>query len=156
MTQSNNQIEKLKLEQVGQELQVSAGTLVVKQGELPKHFYVVISGKLKVYRETLDGIRTDLSVLGPGAYFGEVALVTGTPRTASVEAVEESNLLEISEEEFDLVLDQNPKLARKIISSLAQWLVEGDRRLEKETVHQVKLRPDPGAQPGSGPGLQSV
>jgi putative oxidoreductase len=140
MTQSNNQIEKLKLEQVGQELQVSAGTLVVKQGELPKHFYVVISGKLKVYRETLEGIRTDLSVLGPGTYFGEVALVTGTPRTASVEAVEESNLLEISEEEFDLVLDQNPKLARKIISSLAQWLVEGDRRLEKETVHQVKLR----------------
>jgi putative oxidoreductase len=140
MTQSNNQIEKLKLEQVGQELQVPTGTHIVKQGELPTHFYVVISGKLKVYRETLDGIRTDLSVLGPGAYFGEVALVTGTPRTASVEAVEESSLLKISKEEFDLVLDQNPKLARQIISSLAQWLVEGDKRLEKETVHQVKLR----------------
>ena len=115
MTESNEHVDKLKLEQVGEEVQVPAGFQVVKQGELPKHFYVVISGRLKVYRETLDGIRTDLTVLGPGAYFGEVAIVTGKPRTASVEAVEESRLLAISKEEFDSVLDQNPKLARDII-----------------------------------------
>jgi|UniRef100_A0A7V6DP43 putative oxidoreductase len=140
MTQSDSQVEKLKLEQVGREVCIPAGVQVVRQGEIAQKFYVVLSGKLKVYRETPDGIRTDLTILGPGAYFGEVALVTGTPRTASVEAVEESTLLEITEEEFDQVLDQNPKLARQIISSLAKWLVEGDKRLEKETVHQVKLR----------------
>jgi putative oxidoreductase len=140
MTQSDDRGGGLKLEQVGREVCIPAGGKIVKQGEIAQQFYVVISGKLKVYRETQDGIRTDLTVLGPGTYFGEVALVTGKPRTASVEAVEESTLLEISEEEFDLVLDQNPKLARQIISSLAQWLVEGDKRLEKETVHQVKLR----------------
>jgi putative oxidoreductase len=140
MTQPDSQVEKLKLEQVGREVCIPAGVRIVKQGEIAQKFFVVVSGKLKVYRETADGIRTDLTVLGPGTYFGEVALVTGKPRTASVEAVEESTLLEISEKEFDLVLDQNPGLARKIISSLAQWLVEGDKRLEKETVHQVKLR----------------
>ncbi len=135
-----NHVDRLKLEQVGEEVQVPAGVQIVKQGELPKHFYVVISGKLKVYRETLEGIRTDLTVLGPGAYFGEVAIVTGKPRTASVEAVEESRLLAISKEEFDSVLDLNPKLARGIINSLSQWLVEGDQRLEDETVIQVKSR----------------
>jgi putative oxidoreductase len=140
MTQSDDQVEKLKLEQVGREVCIPAGVRIVKQGEIAHQFYVVVSGKLKVYRETQDGIRTELTVLGPGTYFGEVALVTHTPRTASVEAMEESTLLEISEEEFDSVLDQNPKLARQIISSLAQWLVEGDKRLEQETVHQVKLR----------------
>jgi putative oxidoreductase len=140
MTQSDSQVEKLKIEQVGREVCIPAGVRIVKQGEIAQKFYVVVSGKLKVYRETDDGIRTDLTVMGPGAYFGEVALVTHKPRSASVEAVEESTLLEISEEEFDTVLDQNPKLARQIISSLAQWLVEGDKRLEKETVHQVKLR----------------
>ena len=140
MTQSDSQVEKLKIEQVGREVCIPAGVRIVNQGEIAQKFFVVVSGKLKVYRETDDGIRTDLTVLGPGAYFGEVALVTGKPRTASVEAVEESTLLEITEEEFDKVLDQNPGLARKIISSLAQWLVEGDKRLEKETVHQVKLR----------------
>ena len=140
MTENDNQVEKLKLEHVGSEVKVPAGVQVVKQGELPKHFYVVVSGKLKVYRETLDGIRTELTVLGPGSYFGEVALVTGKPRTASVEAVEDSTVLAISKDEFDLVLDQNPKLARQIIYGLSQWLVEGDKRLEQETVHQVKLR----------------
>jgi putative oxidoreductase len=140
MTQNDDQIEKLKLEQVGKEVCVPAGTPIVKQGEPPLHFYVVVSGKLKVYRETHDGIRTDLTELGPGDYFGEVALVTGSPRTASVESMEKTVLLEISKEEFDSVLDQNPKLARKIIHSLSQWLVDGDKRLEQETVHQVKIR----------------
>jgi putative oxidoreductase len=140
MTQSNNQTDKLKLEQVGREVTVPAGVRVVKQGDPPLHFYAVISGTLKVYRETDDGIRTDLTELGPGDYFGEVALVTGKPRTASVEAVEESVLMEIGKQEFDSVLDQNPKLARQIIHRLSQWLVDGDQRLEKETVHQVKLR----------------
>jgi putative oxidoreductase len=140
MTQSDSQVDKLKLEQVGREVCIPAGVRVVKQGEIAEQFYVIVSGKLKVYRETEDGIRTDLTVLGPGSYFGEVALVTSKPRTASVEAVEETILLEISKDEFDVVLDQNPKLARQIISALSQWLVEGDRRLEQETVHQVKLR----------------
>ena len=140
MTQADNQVEKLKLEKVGEEVCIPKGVRIVKQGELPQHFYVVISGKLKVYRETHDGIRTDLTQLGPGAYFGEVALVTGKPRTASVEAMEACTLLEINKEEFDLVLDQNPKLARQIIYSLSQWLVDGDKRLEQETVHQVKMR----------------
>ncbi len=140
MNPPDSQSAKLKLEQVGEELTMAAGDCVVKQGDPPLFFYVVISGKLKVYRETHDGIRTDLTSLGPGEYFGEVALVTGKPRTATVEAVEDSVLLAVSKEEFDSVLDQNPKLARQIIHSLSQWLVEGDKRLEKETVHQVKLR----------------
>jgi hypothetical protein len=140
MNPPDNQSAKLKLEQVGEEVTMAAGDCVVKQGDPPLFFYVIISGRLKVYRETHDGIRTDLTSLGPGDYFGEVALVTGKPRSATVEAVEDSVLLAVSKEEFDSVLDQNPKLARQIIHSLSQWLVDGDKRLEQETVHQVKLR----------------
>jgi putative oxidoreductase len=132
--------ESLKLEQVGREIAVPSGTCIVRQGESPNHFYVVRSGKLRVFRETADGIRTHLTELGPGDYFGEVALVTGQVRTASVEAMEESHLLQVTKEEFDWVLDHNPKLARHIIQQLAHWLVTGDRRLEREVVHQFKLR----------------
>ncbi|MEJ5330331.1 MAG: cyclic nucleotide-binding domain-containing protein [Desulfobaccales bacterium] len=130
----------LKLENVGREVRVPAGSLVVKQGDPPQCFYVVISGRLEVFRETRDGIRTRLTELGPGDYFGEVALVTGQPRTASVAAREDAVLLEISKEEFDHVLDHNPKLARHIIQQLSHWLVQGDGRLEREVVHQAKLR----------------
>lgn len=131
---------KLKLFEVGQEITAPPGTRIVSQGEAPKAFYVIESGKVKVFRETADGIRTDLTELGTGDYFGEVALVTGKPRTASVETVEETRLIEISKEEFDQVLDHNPQLARHIIQQLASWLIHGDQRLESEVVHQVKLR----------------
>ncbi len=130
----------LKLCELGQEVVISAGSRVVSQGETPEFFYVIQAGRLRVFRETADGIQTNLTELGSGAYFGEVALVTGQPRSASVEALTEARLIKVSQVEFDRLLDQNPKLARHIINQLATWLVTGDSRLEKEVVHQVKLR----------------
>lgn len=130
----------LKLCQVGQEVTVSKGTRIVTQGEAPEFFYVIQSGRVRVFRETQDHIRTELTDLRSGSYFGEVALVTGQPRTASVEALEECRLIKISKSEFDAFLDENPRLARHIIYQLSQWLVAGDQRLETEVVHQVKLR----------------
>jgi len=130
----------LKLCHLGQEVKVPAGTRIVSQGEAPEFFYVIQAGRVKVFRETADKIRTDLTELGAGSYFGEVALVTGQARSASVEALEEATLVKVSKEEFDRLLDANPQLARHIIQQLANWLLAGDRRLETEVVHQVKLR----------------
>ncbi len=130
----------LKLCQLGQEVSVAAGTRIVSQGEDPEFFYVIQSGRVRVFRETADRIQTNLTELRPGAYFGEVALVTGQPRSASVEALEDATLIKVSKDEFDRLLDQNPQLARHIIQQLASWLVAGDRRVEAEVVHQVKLR----------------
>ncbi len=130
----------LKLCHLGQEVSVPAGTRLVSQGETPEFFYVIQTGSVRVFRETSEGIRTELTELKAGSYFGEVALVTGQPRTASVEAAVDSKLIKVSKEEFDRLLDQNPQLARHIIQQLSDWLVAGDRRLETETVHQVKLR----------------
>jgi putative oxidoreductase len=130
----------LNLCHLGKVITVPPGTRIVSQGESPEFFYVVQSGRVQVFRETQDRIRTNLTQLGPGAYFGEVALVTGQPRTASVEAIDDSTLIEVSKEEFDRLLDHNPQLARHIIQQLANWLVAGDGRLETETVRQVKMR----------------
>ena len=130
----------LKLCQLGQEVSVSSGARIVSQGEAPEFFYVIQSGRVRVFRETADRIQTNLTELGAGAYFGEVALVTGQARSASVEALEDATLIKVSKEEFDRLLDQNPQLARHIIQQLASWLVAGDRRVEAEVVHQVKLR----------------
>ena len=131
---------ELKLCHLGQEVRVPTGTRIVSQGEAPEFFYVIQSGRVRVFRETADRIQTNLTELGAGAYFGEVALVTGQARSASVEALEDATLIKVSKEEFDRLLDQNPQLARHIIQQLAGWLVAGDRRVEAEVVHQVKLR----------------
>ena len=132
--------EGLKLCQLGHEVSVPAGARIVSQGEDPEFFYVIQSGRVRVFRETADRIQTNLTELTAGTYFGEVALVTGQPRSASVEALEDAILIKVSKEEFDRLLDQNPQLARHIIQQLANWLVAGDRRVEAEVVHQVKLR----------------
>jgi putative oxidoreductase len=130
----------LIITEIGTEKTFAKGSLIVRQGGTPENFYVVRKGKVKVFRLSEEGIRTDLTELGEGAYFGELAIVTGQPRTASVEAGEDTILTEISREEFDQLLDDNPPLARQIIKQLTQWLVEGDRRLEQQVVHQVKVR----------------
>jgi rhodanese-related sulfurtransferase len=132
--------QPLHLAELGVQVTFPAGARIVQQGETPLYFYLVESGRVRVFRESIEGIRTDLTTLGPGDYFGEVALVTGQPRTASVEAAEETTLIQVSKEEFDRVLDNNPRLARHVIQQLAHWLVAGDRRLETEVVHQVRLR----------------
>jgi len=130
----------LIIAEIGIEKSFPKGSIIVRQGDSPESFYVVRKGKVKVFRLSEEGIRTDLTELGEGAYFGELAIVTGQPRTASVEAGEDTVLTEISREEFDILLDDNPPLARQIIKQLTQWLVEGDKRLEKQVVHQVKIR----------------
>jgi cyclic nucleotide-binding protein/metal binding Ada-like protein len=129
----------LKLCELGQVSVVPAGTRIVSQGETPDFFYVIQAGRVQVFRETPDHIRTRLTELGPGAYFGEVALVTGQPCTATVEAMEESTLIKVSKEEFDHLLDHNLHLSRHSIQQLSAWLVSGDRRQEIKVVHPVKL-----------------
>jgi uncharacterized membrane protein YphA (DoxX/SURF4 family)/rhodanese-related sulfurtransferase len=131
---------QLRLDRVGREVTIPAGTCVVKQGEPPTYFYVIRSGQVRVFRLSPEGIRTELTTLGPGAYFGELALITNRPRSASVEAVDEVKLLQVSKEEFDLVLDQNPQFARRLIQAMSEWLLDSDKRVEKEVVHQVKQR----------------
>ncbi len=130
----------LNIQAIGVEKTYPKGTLIVRQGDLPDKFYVIRQGKVRVFRLSPEGIRTDLTELHAGAYFGELAIVTGQPRTASVEAAEDTVLMEISKAEFDQLLDDNPPLARQIIKQLTEWLVGADQRLEKETIHQVKIR----------------
>jgi CRP-like cAMP-binding protein/uncharacterized membrane protein YphA (DoxX/SURF4 family)/rhodanese-related sulfurtransferase len=134
------ELYQLRLEHVGREITVPQGTCIVKQGEPPTYFYVIKSGQVRVFRQSPEGIRTELNVLGPGAYFGEMALISGKPRAATVEATEQTVLVQISKEEFNLVLDHNPTFARSLIETMSERLVDTDERVEKETVDQAKRR----------------
>ena len=131
---------KLTLEQVGQERHYGARKRVVEQGQPSEAFYVVESGRLRVFLESPEGIQTELNKLGPGDYFGEMGMVTRLPRAATVETLEETVLREIPQPEFDRLLDQNPELARHIIRQLSYWLVKGDLRLSRVTQEEVKKR----------------
>ena len=76
-------------------LTVAAGTEVIRQGDHGDRFYVIESGRLRV---TVDGIPS--GELGPGGFFGEIALLRDAPRTATVVAETESTLRTLGREEF--------------------------------------------------------
>ncbi|RJS25278.1 cyclic nucleotide-binding domain-containing protein [Corallococcus sp. H22C18031201] len=74
-----------------------AGQVVVREGEAGRSMFVVLGGRVSVVRESQDGARDEVGQLGAGEFFGELAMLTGTPRTASVVAMESTELLEITE-----------------------------------------------------------
>jgi CRP/FNR family cyclic AMP-dependent transcriptional regulator len=84
------------------------GSVVVNEGDPSHALYIVKSGSLKAYLNDEDGKEIILSTLGSGEYFGELGLMDGAPRSASVAALENSDLLQVPKEAFQQLLEQYP------------------------------------------------
>ena len=98
------QLPKEKCEEIIRSMEnrvIAPGTIIFRQGDPGDRYYIVQSGKVRVFREDAAGLETELSVLGAGESFGEMALLTGEARSASVEALEETRLRVLSKEQFE-------------------------------------------------------
>jgi len=93
------------------------GDVVVKQGDPGDALFVVARGTLRVVK---DG--KELREIRRGAVFGEVALLDGAPRAATVEAVTDAELLRVPRSEFEALLDESPEIARAVIRMLLGYL----------------------------------
>lgn len=90
-------------------LRFLAGQVIIRQGEPGSRFYIIHAGKVEVVR----GKGADeqvLATLGPGKYFGEVALLHGLERTATVRAVEDTTVLSIARKDFTVLVQHLPIL----------------------------------------------
>jgi len=85
------------------------GKVIIREGEAGSSVFVTTRGSVKVYT-TIQGKQVELAVLQPSDFFGEIAFLTGKPRTATVEAVEESELLEVSEEDLLDLIAKQPRI----------------------------------------------
>lgn len=86
-----------------------AGKAIVKEGEAGASVFVVTRGSVRV-KTTKDGKDVELAVLQPSDFFGEIAFLTGKPRTATVETVEESDLLEVPEDQLTDLIKNKPRI----------------------------------------------
>lgn len=95
------------------------GESVVKQGAEGRSLYLVLTGKLTVKRHKKDGGTVQLGELGPGQFFGELSLLTGEPRAATVQAVTDAEFLKLDKSDFQEILSRNPTLAEKLAEVVA-------------------------------------
>lgn len=86
-----------------------SGQAIVKEGETGASVFVVTRGTVRV-STTMDGKQVELAILQPSDFFGEIAFLTGKPRTATVEATEECDILEVPEEQLKDLIGQKPRI----------------------------------------------
>ena len=111
---------------------VAPQTTIFMQGDPGDRFYVIRSGKVRVFRRDGDGFETELSVLGTGESFGEMALVTGEVRSANVEAIEETHLTVLSKEQFEHILRDFPGISLTFVKQMSGWLMRAEKTIEAE------------------------
>jgi len=124
-----SRLGRADLERLGQlvdEVDVRAGTVLMRQGQHGGEAFVVASGRLSVER---DGRR--IADRGPGEIVGEIALLSEGPRTATVTAIEPSRLFVIGYREFHGLLDTQPAIRLAVLEELARRI----RELEVDAAH---------------------
>jgi len=110
-------------------VRVSGGTTVFRQGDPGGSVYVIRAGKVRVLKETA-GRQRMVTTLGPGDFFGEMAVVTGRPRSATVEVVEDAELLKVPADKLQEMVAGNGEVAIRLIQHLAERLEHANRFID--------------------------
>ncbi|HXI12781.1 MAG TPA: cyclic nucleotide-binding domain-containing protein [Thermoanaerobaculia bacterium] len=95
--------------------QFDQGDLVITEGDKGSSLYVIVSGEVKVYSRGPKGDSVYLAMLGEGDFFGEVSLLTGKPRTATITASQRTELLRLDKDKLDRLIEQRPHI-REILN----------------------------------------
>jgi CRP-like cAMP-binding protein len=105
------------------------GTTVFRQGEPGGSVYVIRAGKVRVLKSS-NGRQRMVTTLGPGDFFGEMAVVTGRPRTATVEVVEDAELLKVPADKLQEMIAGTGEVAIRLIRHLAERLEHANRFID--------------------------
>jgi len=105
------------------DVDVPKGKVLVQEGKPGHEFFLIINGNASVKRG-----KREIAKLGPGQYFGELALLDRGPRSASVVAKDDMEVLVLGQREFAGVIDEVPNLAHKLLTTMAQRLREADAK----------------------------
>jgi CRP-like cAMP-binding protein len=108
-----------QLARVSEDLEVPAGRVLCKEGEVGREFFVIIDGEAEV---TKNGKR--LATRTGGEFFGEIALLEDTPRMATVTALTPLRFFVLTRRDFRQLIRDNPGVELKVLQALARRLVQ--------------------------------
>ena len=107
------------------------GEITFQQGEPGDSFYIIKSGKVDVVVEKSSGEASVVATLGPGNFFGEMSLLTGAARTASIRVKEDAEFIVVDKESFRSTLANNPSLAESMSRILSERQAGLDAQRER-------------------------
>lgn len=105
-----------------------SGSIICRQGERGDTFYVIVEGHVTATQRTEDGEERLLSILHPGSYFGEMALIDDAPRMATITAATPVTLLEFDQQTFDKLVVESPAVANAFLRRVLGDMRMQDRR----------------------------
>ena len=105
------------------------GSLILAAGGPTDSFYILISGRAKVFMSDLDGKEVILAILGPNEFFGEMGLIDNSPRSANVVTLEPCEFVCISRRDFKRCLADNFDMAMTVMRGLVKRLREADNQI---------------------------
>lgn len=132
------QLEDLSMIIVDQE--IKRNQPIFSEGDEAKGLYIVVSGRVKVYKLSFDGKEQILHILGAGEPFAEVAVFTGSSYPASSMTMEKSRLFFIPRQQFYDLLGQNPSLAMSMLATLSLRLRQFSNMIESLSLKEVPGR----------------
>ena len=117
---------------------VTAGKEIIAQGEKGNSAFLIQSGKVRITAKS-NNKEVELSVLGPGQIFGEMALVFDDPRSATATAVEDCNLIVITRKVFQEKLNKSDPTVKAIVPMLMKRIINTNQALtnQKATVEEL-------------------
>ena len=104
------------------------GQVIFHHGDPGGLLYIISEGKVKISHSTQDGQEALLAILGAGDFFGELALLDDSPRSATAEALETTDTLTLHREDFRHYLSSNPDFAMHVLQTMAKHI----RRLNSQ------------------------
>jgi CRP/FNR family cyclic AMP-dependent transcriptional regulator len=116
--------------QIARRTSYSAGQVVFRTGELGSTLHVIRSGRMNVVREYESGEAVVLASLGPGEFFGELALFDQGPRSATVVAAEDTETISLGRTDILDLINRYPDVALAFLQSLSTRLRSADNLLE--------------------------
>jgi CRP-like cAMP-binding protein len=108
---------------------VHAGHILFLEGEAGDAAYVVVSGAVDLVLESLEGNQLTLAHVGPGGYFGEMALIDDQPRSATAIAAQESEVAVLSRRNFLNHLQQHPETIVDLLRTLSARVRTADEKI---------------------------
>ena len=119
--------------------------VIFREGDVGAEMYIIQSGKVMITKQLKSGEEKTLAVLGPGDSFGEMAVIDKDVRSANAIAMEPSRLMALDEELFEVHVQTNPKIVKKILKILtsrlrdanqqiADLMIKNDKRMVTNTI----------------------